>query len=528
MKITIQMICEELSADVEKTFIHSSRNAAKVERVLLFEPNLETEDNKVYLVKRQEIDILTAEKRDGAFLVLLGGQKIMRPLTEKEREALQKMQNDLILLRSDNEAPVLKKIQELLDVYHKWEVELYKAAASKNHVRDIAMTASPLIDNPFFLYSTSLKLIFYCNLTDAAESFFNELEDYETQREGRYLSETYMDKLCESTRRKLTVPGENPEISNGEVLGYRTLSYNIFLNDIYVARALICETGHSLRESDFFVLKTLGDFLAPYLSSQDMDVNTHPANFDKYLHQLLAGDAVENQAVLSSVLEAYGWAEQDSYFCCCIPVDTDRLTVDLIMKTCSFLETDCPNSALLTFNNTIVHIINLTLVQSRKKNIVQKLRKLYHDYKLRAGMSPAFIGLNQLGGRYKQAEAAYNLGEREDPAGEFYMYEEYHLKDMAQILKKEYPIEVIRPVEIEKLMAYDRNRNMHLTRTLRTYLEKDRNIAKSIRVLYMQRATFLYQLNRIMEITGLDLDDYNCRLYLQLYFEASGPEEDGL
>ena len=78
MKITIQMICEELSADVEKTFIHSSRNAAKVERVLLFEPNLETEDNKVYLVKRQEIDILTAEKRDGAFLVLLGGQKIMR------------------------------------------------------------------------------------------------------------------------------------------------------------------------------------------------------------------------------------------------------------------------------------------------------------------------------------------------------------------------------------------------------------------------------------------------------------------
>ena len=69
-------------------------------------------------------------------------------------------------------------------------------------------------------------------------------------------------------------------------------------------------------------------------------------------------------------------------------------------------------------------------------------------------------------------------------------------------------------------MEYDRVNNMQLIRTLKTYLENDRNIAKSIRILHMQRATFLYQLKRITEITGLDLDEYTCRLYLQLYFAA--------
>ncbi len=525
MKITIQMIRDELSSDIEEAWIHSSKSTAKVKMISLFEPNLETESNTVYVARRQDIDILTAKKRDGAFLILLGEQKDMQSLFPREREALQKMQNDLILLRSDNVASVLQKIQELLDVYHKWEIELYKVAAHKNCVQDIAMTASPLLDNPIFLYSTSLKLIFYSNLTDAAESFFHELEDYTIQNEGDYITETYMEVLSKSPVQKLATLKKAPEISTNETLGYRILSYNIFLNDIYVARALICEVEHPLKDRDFFILKTLGDFLAPYLSSQDMDMNTHPANFDKYLHQLLAGNPVNDPVLLSSALEAYGWVEKDSYFCCCIPIDRDRWTVDLIMTVCVFLEKACPGSASLTFDNHIVHIINLTLAQGQKKNIVQRLRKLYHDRKLRVGMSAVFIGLGQLGGRYKQAEAAYNLGVKEDPDGEFYMYEEYNLKDMMQIIRKKYSLEVICPVEIAKLMEYDRNKNMHLTETLRTYLENDRNIAKSIRVLYMQRATFIYQLNRITEITGLDLDDYSCRLYLQLYFMASGSTE---
>ena len=525
MKITIQIIRDEFGGDVEETFIRSSPNTAIVEMVSLFEPELKTEPDKIYIVRKKEIDILTAEERKGSFLILLGGAKNRLPLYEEKREALQNMGNDMILLRNGNTASVLRKVQALLEVYHKWEIELYKTAACRKRVRDIAMTAASLIDNPVFLYSTSLKLIFYCNLTDAAESFFHEVEDYATQHEGEYITETFMDKLCKSPIQKLTTLKNDPVVSDSETLGYRTLSYNIFLNDIYVARALICEVEHPLRDSDFFVLKTLGDFLAPYLGSQDMDMNTHPANFDKYLHQLLAGNPVEDPALLSSVLATYGWDEKDTYLCCCIPIDADRLTVDSVMTTCFFLEKEYPNSALLTYSNHIVHIINLSFVRNSQKHIVQNLQNLYHHRGLRAGVSPVFIGLGQLNERYKQAEAAYYIGTKDDPDREIYMYEDYKLKDMMQIIKKEYSIEVVCPIEVAKLMEYDHNRNMNLTKTLRTYLENDRNIAKSIRVLYMQRPTFLYQLNRIMEITGLKLDDYNCRLYLQLYFAASGTQE---
>ena len=54
---------------------------------------------------------------------------------------------------------------------------------------------------------------------------------------------------------------------------------------------------------------------------------------------------------------------------------------------------------------------------------------------------------------------------------------------------------------------------------LKTYLRCDRSTAKTIRVVYLQRATFLYQLQRIQEILQADLNDADLRLRLLMYFK---------
>ena len=47
------------------------------------------------------------------------------------------------------------------------------------------------------------------------------------------------------------------------------------------------------------------------------------------------------------------------------------------------------------------------------------------------------------------------------------------------------------------------------------------SVAKAMKRLYVQRATLLYQLKRIEEISQLDLQDYQTRLYLMIYFAVS-------
>jgi DNA-binding PucR family transcriptional regulator len=76
------------------------------------------------------------------------------------------------------------------------------------------------------------------------------------------------------------------------------------------------------------------------------------------------------------------------------------------------------------------------------------------------------------------------------------------------------------------LREYDEKRSRNYCEVLKTYLENNMNIAKTIRKLYMQRATFLYQLKRITEISQLDLSDYPTRLHLMLSFEILQSSRD--
>ena len=54
---------------------------------------------------------------------------------------------------------------------------------------------------------------------------------------------------------------------------------------------------------------------------------------------------------------------------------------------------------------------------------------------------------------------------------------------------------------------------------LRSYLENDRNIAVTSRILYLHRNTFIYRLERIGEILQMDLEVPRNRLILLIALE---------
>ena len=507
MKITMYMIRDYLGKAVIREQIRTSRSAGSLEGVSVFIPGAETRPDKLYIVERQYAAAVREKGCRGA-LLFLGG----------ETEIPGDLHNDWLLLSGSECALILQKVQMLFEEYGQWEIELYQAAMEKKGIKQIAMTAAPRIRNPFFLYTSSMKLIFCCNLTDKDEQFFREREDFDVPVEGAYMEDSFLNRL--DPERWKNEERFETEISRGSALGYRTLSYRIYVGGIYVAMLLVCETQYKLTDKDFFVLKTLGDFLKPFLEKKDMAVNAHSVSFDKYIHMLLKGEEADEES-LQTVLEAFGWREKDRYFCCYLPADSGKTATDSIISTCFFLETACLGSAVITFNDHIVHILNLTAAGLEKARLQQTLVRLYRENRLEAGSSPEFSGIRELEARYRQAKAAYRLGSGKNPERGFYAYEDYRMDDLLRIITGQYPPEVICPKELERLMEYDLANDMHLTLVLKTYLQNDRNTAKSIRILYMQRSTFLYQLKRALEITGLDLDDYGKCLYLQLYFAAA-------
>ena len=70
---------------------------------------------------------------------------------------------------------------------------------------------------------------------------------------------------------------------------------------------------------------------------------------------------------------------------------------------------------------------------------------------------------------------------------------------------------------IEPLKAYDsKRRNSDLIRTLRVYFASNANQSEAADKLFLHRNSLLYRLERIQELTGLNLKDPRASLALQL------------
>ena len=66
------------------------------------------------------------------------------------------------------------------------------------------------------------------------------------------------------------------------------------------------------------------------------------------------------------------------------------------------------------------------------------------------------------------------------------------------------------------LEDYDRERGSDLVRTLAVYFDAGENASEAAERLFLHRNSLLYRLERIQNLTGLDLKDPEVRLALRL------------
>jgi purine catabolism regulator len=73
---------------------------------------------------------------------------------------------------------------------------------------------------------------------------------------------------------------------------------------------------------------------------------------------------------------------------------------------------------------------------------------------------------------------------------------------------------------IGKLVEYDRTQGTNWLETLTAYFAHNGNLTQTAEALFLHRNTLLYRMDRIREISGLDLDNPETRLSVQLALRA--------
>lgn len=184
------------------------------------------------------------------------------------------------------------------------------------------------------------------------------------------------------------------------------------------------------------------------------------------------------------------------------------------------------NGAVGQYVDTIVALYPVVKLSTAKSNPLTEMIEAVRvqiaarlpQGRIMAGISRPTSGLELLRECYREAKDAINiaaaLGDEETTTyyGDLKLYQlllalkEHHLDPLRQFYEE----------SLYGVVKHDEQKNSDLIHTLTGFFAANGNLAKAAADLDVHRNTLIYRLERISELTGLDLDDADNRLILHL------------
>jgi DNA-binding PucR family transcriptional regulator len=141
-----------------------------------------------------------------------------------------------------------------------------------------------------------------------------------------------------------------------------------------------------------------------------------------------------------------------------------------------------------------------------------------NDKRMVAGVSEIYHDAGAIKKAYHQTLKAIDLGLKTKET--IYSYQQFRFSDLLQQIGNLNEWESLVHPALEKIKAYDAEKNSDLEETLYTYMKSGRSQAQTAKILHVHRSSLQYRLSKIESVMGISLDDYQTFLHLQLSIEV--------
>jgi len=198
-----------------------------------------------------------------------------------------------------------------------------------------------------------------------------------------------------------------------------------------------------------------------------------------------------------------------------LPVTTLE-SQDVLQQVVLFL----PKSLVCIRDENLV-ILNPVKAENTKTDLRKMgeklIERLSQSYKnpLTLGIGRTYSGLDGMRRSFLEANQALNMGIKLFGEGSITFFGDLGVHRLLFSQKSSGELKSFYDEYLGKLTEYERQPHGELEKTLKAYLSYH-NLAETARAIHVHRNTLIYRLTRIREITGLDLDDGETRLALQL------------
>jgi hypothetical protein len=226
------------------------------------------------------------------------------------------------------------------------------------------------------------------------------------------------------------------------------------------------------------------------------------------LMDLIEGRDKENPDLKSWIMESE--LNKNDSLCVLVAEQSNEKNYQEVMK--DSLKDDLyhtfPKSHGIFYGNKMV-ILCVELKKTKCEEKIKGLKSFINKHSLKMGMSQFFQGIENFQHYYLQAGAALDVGGKIEGLKQFYRYDEYRFFHLLEKVaeKDENCLQNFVQSNLFALKKYDRLHQTELFDTLNMLMLCGCNYKKTCQKLHIHRNTLSYRLERIKELTDLNLSD---------------------
>lgn len=420
-------------------------------------------------------------------------------------------ENVFLIRQSVSDEAVSNLLHQLFSDAANWESRLASLALNRAPLTELLQTGAEYLKKPLGIMNPEFHIV----ASYGDDAIPDEAND--KQKDSDDMTSSAVNSLKNDSLYKEVEQYRKPFLYPSGSLSLRSLCINLFYKETYAGRLTAIEWGDLIRPWDGCFLSILGKYVLPlYLEEQ----NSGSGNSRRRLltRRLLEGAALSEQDFFS-LLREMNWPENGSYLCACIsPSEADfaNHTLDYFARN---LERQLPGTLCAAFDEKIGVLANLKQYTEGRSEFEGCLVYSIREANFRAGLSRVFRNLPEASFAYHQAGIALEMGLRRNPQRWKHTFDEHVLSYLFQICTRELPARFVCCPALLLLRQRDRETGSDYCHTLKTWLEHGQNTVQTAKDLFIHRGTLIYRLDKITEMTGLDLNSWQTQLYLLLSFQ---------
>ena len=461
-----------------------------------FRPDVSVQDDAMTI---EGVRLLFDEnmERENRYAYFLRADKVFSDARHADSFLLAHNRSTLLFTHCEiNE--LMNRLLAAFDYYNAWEGRLMEAAFAHFPMQQILDIGAEVMDNP--CAAGSLERTLWARSQKEGEET-DPYWEYATENHTMHPA-VYTAPYRDAGRNRIAELSERPIlVENVFEGGAPVLMSYIKEDDRYIGCLAILQKDPSLTEMNRQLSPVLNRYLAKASEFADPDGPLRPA--EGILSDLLTGETISEEKTVK--LRAF-FPEFPLY---CLVIRNVVRTDEISRKT--FLSAMKQNPVFympLLKDNRIILFAGERVYRNPDVYLSGQ------DFRnIAAGFSLPLFDIPGLRSGYLQASVALEQG-GEEP-GVYYCRDfafSYLLKNLQN---NEMTGHLLHPA-IGVLRKYDADTGSELLKTLSVYMDCYRNLTKASKMLNVHSNTLKYRLQRIAELTGIDLDDAARARYLQM------------